>query len=134
MPQVFDIKDLLDLLEGFSFFHQGLNSDLLFFDALHQVLDVFLRSQVAVAVDKYLSIQVQDGLQDFDQTERASVFGAVDERVSADKDKVADKSYLFSGKIDDGITVRVRGAEIKEIDARASRDAANIEAESIRRR
>ncbi len=67
---VFDIKDLFDLLEGFSFFHQGLNSDLLFFDALNQLLDVFLRSQVAVAVDKYLSIQVQDALQDLDQTER----------------------------------------------------------------
>jgi hypothetical protein len=47
---VFDIKDLFDLLEGFSFFHQGLNADLLFFHAFNQILDVFLRSQVAVAV------------------------------------------------------------------------------------
>jgi hypothetical protein len=38
------------LLEGFSFFHQGLNADLLFFHAFNQILDVFLRSQVAVAV------------------------------------------------------------------------------------
>jgi len=55
---------------------------------------------------------------------------AVDDLVSADKDEVADKSYLFIGKIDDGITVRVRRAEIKEINARASH-AGKIEAEPI---
>ncbi len=129
---VFDIEDLLDLIEGFSFFHQGLNSDLFFFDALNDAQDVFLRSQVAVTVDKYLSVEVQDGLQDFDQTERVSIFVAVDQRVSTDKDEVTDKSYPFIRKIDDGITVRVRRAEIKEIDARASQDAAKIEAESLR--
>ena len=32
---VFDIEDLLDLIEGVSFFHQGLYSDLFFFDALN---------------------------------------------------------------------------------------------------
>ena len=47
---VFDIEGLFYLLEGSCFLHQGLNSDLLFFDALNQVLDVFLRIQVAVAV------------------------------------------------------------------------------------
>jgi len=128
---IFDIKDLFDLLEGFSFFHQGLNSDLLFFDALNQVLDVFLRSQVAVAVDKYLSIQVQDALQDFDQAEGASVFMAVDGKVSTDKEEVTDKSYFFTGKIDDGIPIRVRWAEIKEIDACALQDAIKIKGESI---
>jgi hypothetical protein len=92
------MKDLFHFFEGFSFFHQSLNSDLLFFDALNQVLDVFLRSQVAVAVDKYLSVQVQDALQDLDQTKRASIFVAVDERVSTDKDEVADKSYFFTGE------------------------------------
>jgi len=59
---VFDIKDLFDSLEGFSLFHQGLNPDLLFFDALNMVLDVFLRSQVAMAVNKDLRIQIQNGL------------------------------------------------------------------------
>jgi len=128
---VFDIKDFFNLLEGFSFFHHGLNLDLLFFDALNQVLDVFLRSQVAVAMDKCLSIQVQDGLQDFKQPKGASVFGAMDEKVSADKQKVADKSYLFIGKINDGITVRVRRAKIKEIDARASQGAVKIKVKPV---
>ena len=80
-----------------------------------------------MTVDKYLNVQVQNSLQDFDQTERASIFVAVDEWVSSDKDEVTDKSYLFIGKIDDGITIRVRRAEIKEIDAFASQDAAKIE-------
>ncbi len=128
---VFDIEDLLDLIEGVSFFHQGLYSNLFFFDALNDTQDLFLRSQVAMTVDKYLSVQVQDGPQNFDQTERVSIFVPVDERVSSDKDEVTDKSYLFIGKIDDSITIRVRRAEIKKIDARASWGAAKIEAESL---
>lgn len=57
---LFDIKGFFNLLEGFPFFHH----DLLFFDALDQVLNVFLRSQIGVTVGKYLSIQVQDGFKD----------------------------------------------------------------------
>jgi len=36
---VFDNKDLFDLLECLFFFHQGLDSGLLFFDALNQVFN-----------------------------------------------------------------------------------------------
>ena len=93
---VIDMEDLLDLREGLSFLDQSLDSCLFFFDDLNIGLDILLRNRVAVAVEKNVGIQLQDGLQDFDQSEGASILVEVDQLVPGIEEEVAQESDLFS--------------------------------------